>query len=533
MDLYASHWILTTLLVLPLAGAAGCLLVREERAKEVALTTTLVAFALSLPLFWTFDGGTPDFQNYVALPWIEAWGIRYEIGIDGISLLMVLLTTFIMPLAVAGSFSYIRTRERAFYSVMLLLMTGMLGVFVALDLFLFFVFWEIMLVPMYFLIGIWGGGRRVYSAIKFFLFTGAGSLLMLVGIVALVAIGARQLGEVSFSYGDLLEVGIPATTQLWLFAAFGLAFAIKVPIFPFHTWLPDAHVDAPTAGSVILASILLKMGVYGFLRFALPLFPEAATNPVVLNAILALGVIGVIYGAWVAAVQPDAKKLVAYTSVAHLGFVVLGVFSLTVQGLQGGILQMVNHGISTGALFLLVGMLYERRHTRRIDDFGGIARVMPLFAFAFVVVALSSIGLPGTNGFVGEFLILVGSFGPHPIATAIAATGVIFAACYMLPMVQRILLGELKDEENEKLRDLGFRERAILAPALALILIIGVYPVPFLDRISTSVDALLERVEASAAVEPGRSDFAVPPVFARPIDAASDDGGLGRAGEGR
>ncbi len=497
---YGTHWILTALLALPVVGAVACLAVPAGRAKAVALATSLLVFLLSLPLFWTFRTGTAELQNFVRAPWIEAWGIGYSVGIDGISILMVLLATFMMPLAVAGSFSYIRRREKAFYALMLLLLTGMLGVFVALDLFLFYLFWEVMLIPMYFLIGIWGGERRIYSAIKFFLYTAAGSLLMLVAIVGLVWLHAQATGVVTFDYRALLELEIARGLQGWLFAAFALAFAIKVPVFPLHTWLPDAHVEAPTAGSVILAGVLLKMGVYGFLRFALPLFPETATSPVVVGGALALGLVGILYGAWVAAVQPDAKKLVAYTSIAHLGFVVIGVFALTTQGLEGGILQMVNHGISTGALFLLIGMLYERRHTREIAEFGGLARAMPAFALCLVVVALSSIGLPGTNGFVGEFLILLGVFRVHPGVAAIAVTGVIFAACYMLPMVQRLVFNALDRKENEALPDLTGRERAVLAPALALILLIGVFPGPFLARTSASVDALLERLEARRAV---------------------------------
>jgi NADH-quinone oxidoreductase subunit M len=496
--LYASHWILTALLAVPVLGAVACLTGDEERAGRTALAAGLVELALALPLFWSFDTSTAGFQNYVTVPWIEAWGIGYTVGIDGISLLLILLTTLVLPLAVAASFRYIERHRKAYYAMMLVLTTGMLGVFVALDLFLFYVFWEIMLIPMYFIIGIWGGERRVYAAIKFFLYTAFGSLLMLVAIAALVYLHAGAFGTVSFAYGDLLRLSLPLETQLWLFGAFALAFAIKVPVFPLHTWLPDAHVEAPTAGSVILAGVLLKMGTYGFLRFGLPLFPGAATSGLVVNTFLVLGVVGILYGAWVAAVQPDAKKLVAYTSVAHLGFIVLGLFGLTTQGIQGGILQMVNHGLSTGALFLLIGMLYERRHTREIDAFGGLAKVMPVFAAALVVVALSSIGLPGTNGFVGEFLILVGTFRTHPVFTIVATTGVIFAACYMLPMVQRIVLNELDRDENRELEDLTGRERAILAPALALILLIGVYPQPFLDRMAVSVDALVEQVEAGS-----------------------------------
>jgi NADH-quinone oxidoreductase subunit M len=496
MTFFESHWVLTALIFIPLLGGLACLAVPESQAKVVAFVTTVIEFALSLPLFWTFDTSTAAFQNTISVPWIEAWGISYSIGMDGISVLMVLLTTFIMPLAVAGSFSYIQKRERAFYAMLLFLTTGMIGVFVALDLFLFYIFWEIMLIPMYFLIGIWGGERRIYSAVKFFLYTAAGSLLMLVAIVTLGFLHRDTAGALSFSYTDLLSMDIAVRTQLWLFGAFGLAFAIKVPMFPLHTWLPDAHVEAPTAGSVILAGVLLKMGVYGFLRFGLPLFPNAATHSTVLMTLLVLGLVGILYAAWVAAVQPDAKKLVAYTSVAHLGFVVIGVFGLTTQGIEGGILQMVNHGISTGALFLLIGMLYERRHTRLIADFGGIAKRMPVFAFALVVVALSSIGLPGTNGFVGEFLILVGTFQTHPWISAIAATGVIFAACYMLPMVQRILFNDLDKAENRELEDIGSRERWILAPMLVLIVLMGVWPGPFLDRTRASVDALLERIES-------------------------------------
>ena len=499
---FESHWILSLLLLLPTAGAVMCFAVSEARAKHVAFGTSALVFAASLPLFWTFEPGTAAIQNYVSAPWIEAWGIGYTIGIDGISLLMVLLTTFITPLAVLGSFTYIQSRQRAFYGMLLVLETAMLGVFVSFDLFLFFVFWEIMLVPMYFLIGIWGGARRIYAAVKFFLFTAVGSLLMLVAIVAIVYLYNRQFGVVTFAYNDLITLPIARDLQIVLFSAFALAFAIKVPVFPFHTWLPDAHVEAPTAGSVILAGVMLKMGIYGFLRFALPMFSHAATSPAVIGTVMTLSVVGIIYGAWVAAVQPDAKKLIAYTSIAHLGFVMMGVFALTAQSVEGAILQMVNHGISTGALFLLIGMLYERRHTRMISEFGGIARVMPVFATSLVVVALSSIGLPGTNGFVGEFLILIGTFRKYPIPAVLATTGVIFAAAYMLPMVQRVLYGPITDPANEELSDLTGRERAVLAPLLVLIVLIGVYPGPLLDRTESSVGALIEQVEQRAQQAP-------------------------------
>ncbi len=505
--LYGSGWILALLLVLPMIGAGLCLAVSEERAAPAALTTALAALALGLPLFWTFETGTAAFQNTASVPWIEAWGISFTVGIDGISILMVLLTLLTVPLAIAASVRYIDRHRNAYYALMLLLGAGMLGVFVSLDLFLFYVFWEIMLIPMYFIIGIWGGERRIYSAIKFFLFTAVGSLLMLVAIVGVVYLHWEQTGAITFAYGDLLGTTISGSTQMWLFAAFAAAFAIKVPLFPVHTWLPDAHVQAPTAGSVILAGVLLKMGTYGFLRFAMPLFPQAAVSSAVVGTILALSLVGVLYAAWVAAVQPDAKKLIAYTSIAHLGFVMLGIFALNSEGMQGGLLQMLNHGISTAGLFLLVGMLYERRHTRLIADFGGIARVMPFFAFSLVVVGLSSIGLPGTNGFVGEFLILVGTFRSHPVVAAVATTGVIFAAYYMLPMLQRVLFNSLAREENRALTDLTTRERAIMTPLLVLIVLIGVHPTPFLDRIGPSVDALVERLEEPASPS-GAADFA-------------------------
>jgi NADH-quinone oxidoreductase subunit M len=502
-NFFESHWVLSLLLILPLAGSIGCLVVKEEASRHVALVTSIAAFLISLPLFWTFRSGTAALQNYVSVPWIGAWGIGYTVGIDGISILMVLLTTFVTPLAVLGSYSYIQQKQRAYYAMLMLLLAAMIGVFIALDLFLFFLFWEIMLIPMYFIIGVWGGKRRIYAAVKFFLFTAIGSLLMLVAIVVIVYLYYQQYGVVTFAYNDLVQLPIARNLQFALFSAFALAFAIKVPLFPVHTWLPDAHVEAPTAGSVILAGVLLKMGTYGFLRFAMPFFSYAATSPAVVGTILVLSLIGITYGAWVAAVQPDAKKLVAYTSIAHLGFVMMGLFALTTQGIQGGILQMVNHGISTGALFLLIGMIYERRHTRMIEDFGGIAKVMPVFAACFLLVALSSIGLPGTNGFIGEFLILIGTFQRYPVAAFIAATGVIFAAAYMLPMVQRLLYGEIDREENRSLSDIGTRERIVLAPTLIMIVLIGVFPQPFLARTAASVDALIDQIERRAVLAPG------------------------------
>ncbi len=497
-------WILHALVWLPVVGLVHVLATPGERSKVIAFRWSGLVFILSVGLWWAFDPGNGGFAFESSVPWIEAWGVNYSLGIDGISVFMVILTTLTTPIAILGSFNYIRKRRKAFYALMLLLQTGVTGVFLATDIFLFYVFFELTLVPMYFIVGIWGGERRIYAAVKFFLYTAVGSLLMLVAILYMYF----SSGVDSFSYEAFLNADLSLREQLWLFAAFALAFGIKVPIFPLHTWLPDAHVEAPTPGSVILASLLLKMGTYGFLRFLLPFFPGAAQHSTVVTVMLVVGVAGIIYAAWVAAVQPDAKKLVAYTSVAHMGFVVIGVFALTVNGLQGGLVVMISHGVSTGALFLLLGMMYERRHTRLIDDFGGIGRVAPLFATAFVITALASIGLPGTSGFIGEFLALIGTFETHAVVAIIAATGVIFAAYYMLPMVQRVLFNELDKEENRNFSDLSRREMWVLGPLVALMIWIGVQPGPFLERMEPSVQAVLERVEegAMAAAEPGAID---------------------------
>ena len=489
------RWILHALVLLPLAGVIPVLLGDERSAKRMALAVTVLELLLSIGLWWVIQPNVSGMQLESTAPWIPRWGISYRVGIDGISLFMVLLTTVMMPLSVLASWSSITKKERAFYALMLTLLTGLVGVFIALDLFLFYVFFEVMLIPMYFIIGIWGGTNRLYAAIKFFIYTMAGSLLMLVAIVILAWKVAGASGMLSFSYDHLLtnanSVG-PAAP--WLFAAFALAFAIKVPIFPLHTWLPDAHVEAPTAGSVLLASVMLKIGTYGFLRFAVPFFPQVALSPSVTHLMVTLAVIGIIYGALVAMVQPDIKKLVAYSSVSHLGFVMLGIWGVTIISVQGALMVMISHGISTGALFLLIGMIYERRHTRMIDAYGGIARVVPIFSLVLTVVALSSIGLPGLNGFVGEFLVLLGSFAGHPWATGIATTGVIFAAAYLLWALQRMIFNPLDKPDNERLTDLNARELVVLIPLVIGIVWLGLFPGPVLQRMEPATRQYVEIV---------------------------------------
>ena len=470
---------------------------REGLVKQAALVVALLTFAVSLPVYFGFDARVADYQFQERRPWLPTLGIGYHLGVDGISLLLVLLTTFLMPLTLLASWHSIEKRWKEFAVTMLLLETGMLGVFVALDLFLFYVFWEAMLIPMYLIIGIWGGTNRVYAAVKFVLYTLAGSVLMLVAILALFFQHGAATGNYTFDLPLLAQYVLPGgQTQNLLFLAFALAFAIKVPLFPFHTWLPDAHVEAPTAGSIILAGVLLKIGTYGFLRFCLPLFPQASMTWA--PWLFALSIIGIIYGAWISTVQADIKKLVAYSSVSHLGFVVLGLFTLTPQGMVGGIIQMVNHGLSTGALFLMVGMIYERRHTRLIADFGGLWKVIPAFSVLFLIVCLSSLGLPGLNGFVGEFLILLGTFQVHRLAAALATSGIIFAAVYLLWMYQRVCFGELTSEANRRLRDLSPREWAVLLPVLLFIVWIGVYPTTFTAMTEPSVQALITQVQAKA-----------------------------------
>lgn len=497
--------LLTILILLPVAGALALVLYgvagkgREEHHRWVALITTIATFAVSLLLLRGVGLAGAEFRFEENVGWIGAIGARYHVGVDGVSLWLVLLTTLLMPIAVLSSWTAIHKRQLTYYVFLLILETAMIGVFVSLDLLLFYLFFEASLIPMFFLIGIWGGERRIYSAVKFFIFTVVGSLLMLVGIIALYFIYH------TFDYATILQAmrANPLTEQVefWLFVAFALAFCIKVPLFPFHTWLPDAHTEAPTAGSVILAGVLLKMGTYGLLRFNLALFPNASRwwAPV----IIVLAVIGIIYGALVAMVQPDVKRLVAYSSVSHMGFVVLGLFSFTELGMQGALYQMLNHGVSTGALFLFVGFIYERRHTRLISEFGGLATPMPWFSTLFVIASLSSVGLPFLNGFVGEFLILIGMWTSRTdyawIVTMLAATGVIWAAVYMLWMLQRVVFGKVTNPENARLSDLNNRELGLLLPLLFLMIFMGVYPRVFLDRSKASVETIRARVTASPA----------------------------------
>jgi NADH-quinone oxidoreductase subunit M len=491
--------ILTFVVCLPLAGAVALLLIpksRERLVRHIAFGVALADFAASLALYFGFRAGSGGMQFEEHVPWLPSLGSSWHLGLDGLSLFLVLLTTALTALAVLSSFSAVTQRVKAYYMMLLALETGMLGTFVALDLVVFYIFWEAMLVPMYLLIGVWGGQDRIRAAVKFFLYTMAGSVLMLVAILWLYFLNHAQTGVYTFDLLDLYRLPIALGVQTWLFVAFAVAFAIKVPMFPFHTWLPLAHVEAPTAGSVILAAVLLKMGTYGFLRFALPLFPNAtlAFAPVICT----LAVIGIIYGALVAMVQPDLKKLVAYSSVSHLGFCMLGMFAFNVEGWSGSLLQMLNHGISTGALFLLVGVIYERRHTRLISEFGGLWKVIPVFASVFLIVMLSSIGLPGTNGFVGEFLVLLGAFRTQRIYTILAATGVILSAVYMLWMYQRVIFGSVTNPANAGLKDLTLREKAIFAPILVLIFWMGIYPGPILDRMRPSIEQTLDLVRSRA-----------------------------------
>ncbi len=496
---------LTLVTFFPLVGVLILLFLKDEQktaARWVALVTSLITFGISIAVLIQFNPQNPDLQMLINIPWIQVagWDISYAMAVDGLSILLLLLTTLLTPISIFSTWTAVQDRVKDFMIFFLLLEVGMVGVFLAQDLFLFYIFWEFTLVPMYFLIGIWGGSRRMYAAIKFFLYTMAGSILMLLAILWLgIYQGTFYVPELMIKAPTIM-----ANLQIWLFLAFAAAFAIKVPMWPLHSWLPDAHVEAPTAGSVILAGVLLKMGTYGFLRFNLGFFPNAAVQLAPWIAVLA--VIGIIYGAMVSYAQKDVKKLVAYSSVSHMGFVMLGLFALNLQGIQGGILQMINHGISTGALFLIVGMIYERRHTRELDQFGGLWKIMPIYGVLTLIVVLSSMGLPGLNGFVGEFTILLGGWGAgqpggsygSPWYTAIAAIGVILAAVYMLFMFQKMFLGPVTHEENKSLKDINWREIAVLVPLLILIFWIGLYPQPFFDLMGPSVEKLVASLQAAA-----------------------------------
>jgi NADH-quinone oxidoreductase subunit M len=516
--------VLPALVALPVIGAVTVALLSRKRSdttKIVALLFSAATGAITLWMLASFDSGSSEFQFVTDQSWIPAFGISWLGGVDGISLFLIVLTGVLFPLAIAGIDP--GHDHKAYFAWILLLEAGCMGVFFALDLFVFFVFFELVLVPMYFLIGKWGHGQRVYAATKFFIYTMFGSALMLVGILALVFLHANAVdGPLTFSLVEIAESqSIATVTARWIFLSFALAFAVKVPLFPVHTWLPDAHTEAPTAGSVILAGVMLKLGTYGFLRFGLYLFPEAAVY--FAPAFVTLGTIGIIYGAVVAAMQKDLKRLVAYSSIAHLGFIVLGTFAMNREGIQGGLLQMVNHGLSTGALFFLVGMIYERRHTREIAKLRGLQTAAPILAGVFTLVMLSSIGLPGLNGFVGEFLILLGAFVAFRWWAVVATIGVVLAALYMLWAYQRVFHGT-PDEDNASMRDLSLREGFLLAPLLVLIVFLGIYPKPVLSRMEPSVDALITHIEAHA---PG---FREPSPQRTPAEVAGDAGNEGRGG---
>jgi NADH-quinone oxidoreductase subunit M len=490
------RWILHVLLLLPLFAMPLVLVFKVHHARWIALVVALIEAVLGIGLWWAFDPANPGMQFVTDVSWLGPYGIGYRVGIDGISVMMVLLSVVMMPLVVWGSWRGIDTKQRGYYALLMALNTGMLGVFVSLDLFLFYVFWELLLIPMYFLIGTWGSHNRIYAATKFVIYTFVGSLLMLVAIIWMVTAVGQATGVYSFAYAHLLaNAHVVGPWAGWMFVAFALAFAVKVPLFPFHTWLPDAHTEAPTAGSVDLAVILLKMGTYGFLRFAIPFFPTFALSETVGNVMAALAVVGIVYASLVAMVQPDLKRLVAYSSVSHLGFVMLGIWGSTVESVQGAIIVMVSHGLSTGALFFLIGFMYERRHTRMISDFGGLARVAPMLSTAFVITAFSSIGLPGLNGFVGEFLVFLGSFGRYPVLVAIGATVVIFSAAYLLWATQRVIFNRLTNPLNEGIHDLTRREIAVLGPLIVMMFWIGLYPGPILRRTEGAARAYVEMID--------------------------------------
>jgi NADH-quinone oxidoreductase subunit M len=494
----ANFPLLSLILFTPLAGAILILFVKKTNADTIRWLANLFAaagFVVSLPLWFWYDFQDASWQFVEQAPWIPSIGAQYFLGVDGFSVLLILLTTLMGVLAILSSWTAITERVKEYYIFLLLLQTGMLGAFMALDFLLFFLFWEVMLVPMYFLIGIWGSDRRLYSAIKFFLYTLVGSVVMLLGILAVYFHYHSVTGVYSFDVTAYHQLNLPVSLQWWVFLAFFLGFSIKVPMFPFHTWLPDAHTDAPTAGSVILAAVLLKMGTYGFIRFSLPILPDGTRAFVPM--VVTLSIIGVIYGALVAMAQRDWKRLVAYSSVSHMAMVMLGMFALNPVGITGSIIQQLNHGISTGALFLIVGIVYERRHTREISEYGGLSKVMPVFATVFLIMTMSSIGLPALNGFIGEILILQGLFVANKMWAAVAASGIVLGAAYMLWLYQRTMFGKIENPKNEHLPDLSLRELATFVPLIILAFWIGLYPAPFINRLDTSVSKVMARVNTS------------------------------------
>jgi NADH-quinone oxidoreductase subunit M len=489
--------LLSIVLFTPLAGLLVLLFIPASQKTLIKVWANVSAFLgllVSIPLVLNFDKNAPGFQFMERADWIPSLGVKYALGIDGISLLLVMLTTVVGFLAILSSWSGIETHLKSYYSMFLLQQVGMIGVFIALDFFLFYVFWELVLVPMYFIIGVWGGPRKLYAAIKFFLYTLAGSVLMLLGILTLYFQHYRQFGFYTFEISELMKLDLSLGVQQWVFWAFFLGFAIKVPMFPFHTWLPDAHVEAPTAGSVILASVLLKMGTYGFIRFSLPLLPKASVDHIIVGVLAVLSIIGIIYGALVSLMQQDWKKLVAYSSVSHLGFCTLGIFALNPNGIAGSVIQQINHGISTGMLFLIVGIVYERRHTREIAEYGGLGHVMPKYATVFAIAMLSSAGLPLLNGFIGEFTILQGAFEANRAWAAFAVIGVILGAAYLLWLYQRTILGQVTNPKNLGLPDLSLREMALFVPLILWAVWIGVYPKPYFDLLEKPVQQIVERV---------------------------------------
>ena len=521
---------LSIILFTPLAGALLLLFVskqNENAIRWIANIVALIGFAISIPLWFWYNPQSPDFQFVERAQWIPSIGAEYFLGVDGFSTLLILLTTMMGSIAILSSWSAITERVKEFYIFLLVLQTGMLGAFMALDFLLFFLFWEVMLVPMYFLIGIWGSANRLYSAIKFFLYTLVGSVVMLLGILAIYFYNYNVTGVYTFDVTRYQALNLPFNLQWWVFLAFFLGFAIKVPMFPFHTWLPDAHTDAPTAGSVILAAVLLKMGTYGFIRFSLPILPEATRAFVPMMVVLSI--IGIVYGALVALAQKDWKRLVAYSSVSHMGLVMLGMFALNPVGITGSIFQQLNHGISTGALFLLVGVVYERRHTREISEYGGLSKVMPVYAAVFLVMTMSSIGLPTLNGFIGEFLILQGVFVASKVWAAFAASGIVLGAAYMLYLYQRTMFGKVDNPKNETLMDLSGREFATFAPLIVLAVWMGLYPKPFLDRLNTSVARVIARV--SPQYNQAMADCGLSP--AATLAGGSDGGGEPRGRQQR